>query len=279
MKNKWLLFSLLAMCGIGISHAQDAVQISVGDGASVTQSAQFQLTTKKTITFVDGKAVVTAGDTSIAELPISNGAQMKLSFGTYDESTNKLSATVGSAGYGTLYSAFQLVVPESEVKVYAPTYADNKVKINESTLLTAGTVIPCGTGLLLKNAGTFDFNFSEATPSEMTSALTGSVIAVPVSSITDGTIYALGKKNEKVAFYKYSGDKTVAGKAYLLIGSSEAKAIEFEEDNATDICNANFSPLPCGESGREGAYNLQGMRVNENYKGIVIQNGKKFLNK
>ena len=64
--------------------------------------------------------------------------------------------------------------------------------------------------------------------------------------------------------------------------TSDVKAMEFDikvlDDEATDIDEITVTRTPLRDSS-EAIYNLNGMRVDENYKGIVIRNGKKVLKK
>ena len=64
--------------------------------------------------------------------------------------------------------------------------------------------------------------------------------------------------------------------------TSDVKAMEFDikllDDEATDIDEITVTRTPLRNSS-EAIYNLNGMRVNDSYKGIVIKNGKKVLQK
>ena len=64
--------------------------------------------------------------------------------------------------------------------------------------------------------------------------------------------------------------------------TSNAKAMEFDikllDDEATGIDEITVTRTPLRNS-VEAIYNLNGMRVNDSYKGIVIKNGKKVLQK
>ena len=64
--------------------------------------------------------------------------------------------------------------------------------------------------------------------------------------------------------------------------TSDVKAMEFDikllDDEATDIDEITVTRTPL-KNCSEAIYNLNGMRVNEGYKGIVIKNGKKVLQK
>ena len=94
-----------------------------------------------------------------------------------------------------------------------------------------------------------------------------------------GDVYAFGMMGEKVGFVKALAGYTVAqGKSYLDLSTVEAKGIDFiglpgsETDGIDTIHNAQFIM-------HNDAYNLAGQKVSKDYKGIVIVNGKKYLNK
>jgi len=57
-------------------------------------------------------------------------------------------------------------------------------------------------------------------------------------------------------------------------GSSEVY-IYYDEQTETGISNVAVS----GKKATDVIYNLNGQRVDANYKGVVIKNGKKFVNK
>ena len=88
--------------------------------------------------------------------------------------------------------------------------------------------------------------------------------------------YALSLGQRGVGFYLWEGKEIGANKAYLSLGSvAGAKAFTFQfEDEITGI---NDPQLPTLNS--QPTYNLNGVRVNNNYKGIVIVNGKKIYQK
>lgn len=269
---------LLAVLCPMMAYADDdvGVKATVREGTTVRESAQFRLSKSPRISFdSDGKVVIKLGDsnTNVAELPMKNGAELHITMQSYDESQNKLAATVSAANYSTLYSAFQLTVP-SGVEVYAPEYdaEKNVLKINNETKIDAGTVLPAGTGIVLKNQGNYEFEYSDDTPTDIRSALTGSVVSAPVDDF-NGTIYSLAKENEVVAFYHYVEPMTVAGKAFLVLtNSQQAKKVTF----AFDDTSTNIDVAPNAEPINGPAYNLVGQQVGNNYRGIIIQNGKKI---
>lgn len=158
-------------------------------------------------------------------------------------------------------------------------------------LKEAGNIIGNGIAVVLKYTAGDDLgptiDIAIPTTSEMPQAvekndLTGTDINLSWNGegerkIPDNT-YALSSSKYGVGFY-YSNNEgwTIdAHKAYLTLGSSVAKSIIFQfEDEPTGI----ESLTPALSEGDGAIYNLNGMRVNDSYKGIVIKNGKKFYQK
>ena len=88
--------------------------------------------------------------------------------------------------------------------------------------------------------------------------------------------YALSLGQYGVGFYLWEGKSIGANKAYLTLDGAKAKAFifQFDDGETTGI----LKPV-VDEKKDSPAYNLNGVRVNDNYKGIVIKNGKKIYNK
>lgn len=272
----FLLAALCPMMAYADGEGDVGVKATVREGTTVRESAQFLLSKTPRISFdSDGKVVMKLGnsDTNVAELPMKNGAELRITMQNYDESQNNLTATVSSAGYSTLYSAFQLTVP-SDVEVYAPEYdaETNVLKMNNDTKVAEGTVLPAGTGIVLKKQGEYDFTYSDAEPTYVNSALTGSVVSAPVTDF-DGSIYFLAEENGTVAFYKYDQPMTVAGRAFLVLpDTQQAEQVALVSDDIATSIDVTLSAGPANTS----AYNLAGQQVGNNYRGIIIQNGKKI---
>ena len=90
------------------------------------------------------------------------------------------------------------------------------------------------------------------------------------------TVYALSYGQNGVGFYNWEGKSIGAHKAYLTllkvpIDGAKGVTFEFEGEpsgieSISDNANINAS-----------MYNLKGMKVDKNYKGIVINRGKKYI--
>ena len=279
MKNKLIILSVLSLLCIGTANAQtDVIKASVVQDGTTLETAQFDASETHSFSFVGGNLVMTLGDGTahIAEMPVKNNGTMSVEFGTSDDSNNKKSVAVTAAGYATFASVFQTVVP-SGVNVYAAKYEDDKLKLNSETQLAEGTVLPAGTGVILKGStGNYDFVYSAGEASTITANdLKGSVISVPVADLGSGTIYSLDKIGDVVAFYRYTPDYTIANKAFFVLPAG-AKIVGFDfDDEPTGIAEVAGSK----EQVAGAIYNLAGVKVGAGYKGIVIKNGKKFINK
>ena len=91
------------------------------------------------------------------------------------------------------------------------------------------------------------------------------------------TGYVLGKVGGNVGFYRVSAKTVTAGKAYIpaTFGSARAFSIDFLGNDVTGI----EETLQSTATPQAATYNLMGQRVAANQKGLVIVNGKKYINK
>lgn len=274
---------LLAMLCPLMSYADgddDGMLVSVYQNSTVVEAAQFPSSCSLHFKVSnDGRLLMTTtnGTARAAELPLKHGATMRIRMAEHNEQNTRRQVIVSDAGYATLFSAFQTIIP-SGVGVYAPTYDDAQqaIILNSGTKLPEGSILPPATGVILKNTGYYAFAYTTNTPDTPDtpeSCLTGSVVATPVSDF-DGTIYSLAMEDNIVGFYKYAADVTGAGKAFLVLnnvsGTSGAKVAFITDDDATSISTA-----PTHKSANGRTYNLAGQQVNSSYRGIVIRNGKK----
>ena len=142
-------------------------------------------------------------------------------------------------------------------------------------------IIPAGEAVILR----LTTENNTATKQQITLSLTSETVTKSNTNVLTGTNakmtlgandYALSLGQNGVGFYLWEGKEIGANKAYLSLGSvAGAKAFTFQfEDEITGI---NDPQLPTLNS--QPTYNLNGVRVNDNYKGIVIKNGKKIYQK
>lgn len=195
--------------------------------------------------------------------------------------TITLPETVNTYKYTTLFdSKFDMAIP-SGVKAYIAESLDGgQLVYTEIT-----DYIPANTGVLLYAASPLaDLEVKALTeePEEKSeySSLFFGYDEVTTPEAKDGYSYYKLQYNpdeDKVAFYLGAPDGGVfeckANRAYLMINTtlSAPKSLSLPADDATAIKNANAA------ANSNARYSINGQKVNANYRGIVIENGKKKL--
>ena len=193
-----------------------------------------------------------------------------------------VSVTIGETGYATLYYSDRALTVPAGVKGYTCSLSDGSFKMNEA--FAEGQTIPAGTGVLLNgNPGTYTFNVSsEAGTPVADNWLKGSD---EKATTKDGERYymlSLDAKNTagSVGFYwgAPNGGAFTNGahKAYLCVkpGVAGAKTC-YRFDGQTTAIDGTRADKPTTADG--AVYNLAGQRVDRSYKGVVIKNGKKYI--
>ncbi len=181
--------------------------------------------------------------------------------------------------YTTFYSSLEAYTIPKGVAAYTATLdegQDGVIHLNE----IKDDIIPAETAVvLISESGSFsaytsDYAISET--EEERGILKGTDVEIPVPE----NCYILsGTSKLGIGLYPWAGNgkKLSANKAYLqLTEASSAKAFTFVFDEET-----TGIPEVSSKSSAEGKnlYNLNGIRVNDSYKGIVIKNGKKIYQK
>ena len=191
-----------------------------------------------------------------------------------------ISLAVSSAERATLYySDRSFIIPEG---VVARTYKIEGNVLSRSREYKKGDVLPKGTAVVLEaKEGKYIFEKTSKTgETDPDNALCGS----DSTTITSGgeVYYVFGKGSNGVGFYwKEANGKafmTEAHKAYLVYTPSKTT-------NAKSFLGFDVALEIQGPTVREKItfdgpiYNLAGQRVDKDYKGIIIVNGKKYLNR
>lgn len=183
---------------------------------------------------------------------------------------NTETLTTSAGGYAT-YSA-DYAVNYSELGLTAYTLTVDETNKTVTAKEFTG-VVPAGGAVLVKGTASKAYTLTPATTEGdatfATALQTGATTA-------DGTQYGFTSKSGTPAFAQVvSGQEIPAKKGYIVLsGASAAKyAINFD-DEATGI-----QTIEAASAANDAMYNLAGQRVDKAYKGIVIVNGKKYLNK
>ena len=197
------------------------------------------------------------------------------------ESFDATLTKIGDAAYSTMYLDYPVEIPEN-VEAYYVT-VDGKT----ATMNAIEGVIPANCGVILKAEDAGKVTFTQTSTAATTDVSGNKLIGfVKDTEVNNGKAhYAFSYKDDKVAFYipasavsdtdPTSAFTAKANKAYLEIeGTSSSKIDIAWGGEVTGINDVN------GEMGtKDGLYNINGMRVNSNYKGIVLKGNKKFLQK
>lgn len=178
--------------------------------------------------------------------------------------------SVSEAGYATYATKNNVKVPEDEnVKVMTVTVNEGNSTITLHEV-AAGTVIPAGTGILVKApAGNCDF----VVTSEDGKELENNLVAAKEAVASDGaTFFALTKMDTKVGFAVVAKEvKIPAGKAYLKVPAASTAKFFGLDGEATGINSVKTAKA-------DGAYyTLEGVKTTKPVKGLYIHNGKKIV--
>ena len=182
--------------------------------------------------------------------------------------------SVSEAGYATYATKYNVKVPESnDVKVMTVKVNDKgtAIELNE---VAANTVIPAGTGILVKApAGNCDF----VVTSDKGETLANNDLKAATTDVTsesDGaTYFALTKLSDgKVGFALVENGVVIpAGKAYLEVAKATAAKFFSLDGEATGINSVKTAKA-------DGAYyTLEGVKTTKPVKGLYIHNGKKIV--
>lgn len=198
---------------------------------------------------------------------------------------NKHDVSVSSLQWATAFIPFAATIDGG--KAYIVTGAnDGQVKMKEVSSIPANTAVLINR----EDVGNVTFNYTTGDTEDVSgNMLFGFLADTHVDAAANTKYYALNTKNDKVGFFvpKTTEDTThpdaangftaKAGKAYLKVVSSGVAAPFFLiDDDATGIDLTTSEPNSLRTSQR---YNLSGQAVSSDYKGVVIMNGKKVLNK
>ena len=191
--------------------------------------------------------------------------------------TPTVPVTVSNLGYATFASDKALDFTDKTIKAYKATVTGTTVDF------TQVNVVPANTGVLLYAAGGATVNVPVATAAAATAAadnFTGNKLVrgtgAPLTYGNGAEYYILSNESAGIGFYKANGNVVSENKAYLDLTGTNAKSFALPGGETDGIRSIENGKLRIENS---NYYNLAGQRVGKDYKGIVIVNGKKMLNK
>lgn len=267
---------MLSVTG-GIAHAQSIYTYVQQNGEKLGQlgTASFEVNadSNPTVEFVDGKAVMIIGDNKVASLPMSHGGELVVEWTTTlgENELNRLTKSPTDVRpFATIYSPFQLVVPEGS-DVYAPSFDPNSNLLYLGNKLAAGDIVPPETALTLHGTSTVDFAFSAAAATcSPKSALSGTALKIDVPADETVYTYGIGKtgpQTGKFGLFRYTGTTLSAGLCWL-------------QTNKTQVASyigLMFDSLPTGMDGMERAlYAGRTVKVVENGRVVIKTANRKY---
>ena len=183
---------------------------------------------------------------------------------------------IGDAGYASYSGIMNVDVANADFTAYAAEYADGVITLTPISAIPAGEAVIVKANEAIEEGSTMlypCYNVETAEP------IYNELMLSDGSVLGDGTIYALGKVDGVVGFYRLAIDEAVpAGKAYLVISDEAREFIPFGE--TTGI--AEMKEMRNADN--ETVFNLAGQRVSvgagpvpARQKGLYIQNGKKVV--
>lgn len=178
--------------------------------------------------------------------------------------------TTSAGGYATYSADYAVNYSELGLTAYTITIDEGNTTVTAKEFTG---VVPAGKAVLVKGTGSKAYTLTPATTEGdatfATALQTGATTA-------DGTQYGFTTKFGTPAFAQVvSGQDIPAKKGYIVLkGASAAKYSICFDGEATGI-----HTIEAASAANDAMYNLAGQRVDKAYKGIVIVNGKKYLNK
>lgn len=192
--------------------------------------------------------------------------------------TDSYSLAVTAAGVATLVLPYEATIPEG-VKAYTLTYSEPNTL--NATLVT-GTLSAHTPVHVVANEGSYTFSATTGSTADYSngSPTSGCLVgAYKTTKVESGNYILYKPEGGEAGYYQSRGNFTVgAFHAYLTLGSGGSSAKELKiiyNDNAT----TGITTVDERTNRSNISYNLNGQRVNASHKGIIIVNGKKYINK
>ena len=276
-----LKYSYRNQKGIQMKKSSAGVVISPKFGFSYGYTVTIEYTSGNGITLSAGDKTVTGTASSSISLTTTSDIPFTIKTGSEyavvttiqvvaNTAPKTESLTTSAGGYAT-YSA-DYAVNYSELGLTAYTLTVDETNKTVTAKEFTG-VVPAGGAVLVKGDASTAYTLTPATTEGdatfATALQTGATKA-------DGTQYGFTTKSGTPAFAQVvSGQDIPAKKGYIVLkGASAAKYSICFNDEATGI-----HTIEAASAANGAMYNLAGQRVDKAYKGIVIVNGKKYLNK
>lgn len=276
-----LKYSYRNQKGIQMKKSSAGVVISPKFGFSYGYTVTIEYTSKAGITLSAGDKTVTGTENSSISLTTTSDIPFTIKTGSEYAVVTTIRVVANSApetetlktsakGYATYSADYAVNYSELGLTAYTLTIDEGNKTVTAKEFTG---VVPAGGAVLVKGTASTAYTLTPATTEGdatfATDLKTGATTA-------DGTQYGFTTKFGTPAFAQVaSGQDIPAKKGYIVLtGASAAKYSICFGDEATGI-----QTIEAASAANAAMYNLAGQRVDKAYKGIVIVNGKKYLNK
>lgn len=267
MKRTFILSALLSIAMLLNAQTEELAVLLYGtDGTEES----FLLTEDISISFEGDEVYLMVNDEKVCELDLEDEKIVDIDFRTafVINGTND-PAKKPEDYYSTFFStegAYKL--PEEGVTAYATTPEGEGLRMKD-----VGSIIAQGEPVILKATSESFVLMPTAygTATTEPNALAGT----DEENILGTGDYALALGEKGIGFYPWDGKTIADNNAYLPLGTASSIssfAFVFDGDDPSCI-DAPHASAPR----HDNIYNLSGMRVGKDYKGIVIKNGKKTI--
>ncbi len=184
-----------------------------------------------------------------------------------------ITKTLGDSRYGTFSADFDAAVPDG-ITVYTATTSEDETSLVIEPVEDI-TVIPASTGVVIKGTANTPYDFVKATETASEISADNIMVANVEATAAGEGWYGLLLATESAAPIT-SGTTLGANTAYFTLSSS-AKSLRIMTADEATTAIANVEAATADSDA--ACYNVLGQRVNATAKGLVIKNGKKYVNK
>lgn len=279
MKRLIFVFSLLSFAG-GKIYAQKAYTYVRQNGTKLEKlgTAAFDVGEKSQprVHFVDGKAVMTIGETRVAALPMKNGGELVVSYTTdvAEADLNKVTKKpTEQKPFATIYSPFQLVVPSGS-EVYAPVFNPDNMLLHfaDDQRVAEGGIVPVETPLVIHGTSPVEFTFSATDPTcGLTSDLRGS--SLKIDTPTDATVFTFGigktgPHTGEFGLFRYTGTSLNPGVCFLQVAKEKVQDVNFVA--------LSFEPYVTGVKDLKTRESQPVTKRVEHGRVVIVKAGKKY---
>lgn len=279
MKRLIFVFSLLSFAG-GKIYAQKAYTYVRQNGTKLEKlgTAAFDVGEKSQprVHFVDGKAVMTIGETRVAALPMKNGGELVVSYTTdvAEADLNKVTKKpTKQKPFATIYSPFQLVVPSGS-EVYAPVFNPDNMLLHfaDDQRVAEGGIVPVETPLVIHGISPVEFTFSATDPTcGLTSDLRGS--SLKIDTPTDATVFTFGigktgPHTGEFGLFRYTGTSLNPGVCFLQVAKEKVQDVNFVA--------LSFEPYVTGVKDLKTRESQPVTKRVEHGRVVIVKAGKKY---